>query len=386
MPSPVPPHSSSGEHRLRSGAPEVPWLQVIGSRYLADWMVAESVSLALTTYQLGKLLFLGQKPTGDLTVFERSFDRCMGLYATPDAETLWMSSRSHLWRFENMPSDGPHDRMYVPRGSYVTGDIDIHDLALDNDGQPVFVNTLFNCLATISPRYNFDCLWRPEFISRLAAEDRCHLNGLALCDGRPRYVTLCGRSDVVDGWRDCRRDGGCVIDISTNEVVAQGLSMPHSPRWHLDRLWLVEAGSGWFGYIDADQGKFQRITFCSGYARGLAMFGDWAIVGLSLPRHEPTFQGLPLDDELKRHGAAARCGLIIINHTTGDIAHWLRIENKVHELFEIVELHGALRPAAMGLMNDDIEKNAWFHDGDKVRHWEAAGGKSKTKPPRSQLE
>ena len=168
----------------QAGGSAEPWLKVIGSRHLMDWMAAEQISLAFTTYQVGKLLLLGQKSRHELAVFERSFERCMGLCASDDAQTLWMSSRSQLWRFENMPADGPHDRMYVPRTSHVTGDIDIHDLAIDGDGRPVFVSTLFNCLATVSPRLNFECLWRPDFISRLVAEDRCHLNGLAMRDGR----------------------------------------------------------------------------------------------------------------------------------------------------------------------------------------------------------
>ncbi|MCH7752291.1 MAG: TIGR03032 family protein [Planctomycetes bacterium] len=357
----------------QAGGSAEPWLKVIGSRHLMDWLAAEQVSLGFTTYQFGKLLLLGQKSRHELAVFERSFERCMGLCASADAQTLWMSSRSQLWRFENMPADGPYDRLYVPRTSHVTGDIDIHDLAIDGGDRPVFVNTLFNCLATVSPRFNFECLWRPDFISRLAAEDRCHLNGLAMRDGKPRYVTLCARSDVVDGWRDHRADGGCVIDVTSNEVLVEGLSMPHSPRWHQDRLWLLEAGSGWFGFIDPHSGRFERVTFCSGYARGLAIFGDWAVVGLSLPRHEPTFQGLPLDEELKRRGAVARCGLQVIHLKSGDVAHWVRIENKVHELYEVVALQGVSRPAALGFMTDEIEQNVWFTEGEQTHRWTAAG-------------
>ena len=164
----------------RRAEPAAPWLQVIGSRHLVDWLSKHQISLAFTTYQFGKLLLLGRKSGQELAVFERSFERCMGLCASADAQTLWMSSRSQLWRFENMSADGPYDRLYVPRMSYVTGDIDVHDLAIDDNGQPVFVNTLFSCLSTVSPTLNFECLWRPPFISRLAAEDRCHLNGLAM--------------------------------------------------------------------------------------------------------------------------------------------------------------------------------------------------------------
>ncbi len=349
-----------------------PWLQVIGSRHFGEWLAAEQVSLGLTTYQLGKLLLLGHKSPHELAVFERSFERCMGLCATDDAQTLWMSSRSQLWRLENMQGHDPFDRLYVPRQSFVTGDIDIHDLAIDDRGQPVFANTRFSCLATVSTRTNFECVWKPDFISRLAAEDRCHLNGLAMRDGQPRYVTLCGRSDVVDGWRDCRTNGGCVIDVATHETLAEGLAMPHSPRWHQERLWLVEAGSGWFGYVDVASGRFERVTFCSGYARGLAMFGQWAVVGLSLPRHEPTFRGLPLEKELEQRGAVARCGLLVIDLKSGNVIHWVRFDNKIHELYEVIVLHGVRRPSAYGFMTRDIEQNVWFVDGDHTHRWTAS--------------
>ncbi len=163
-----------------------------------------------------------------------------------------------------------------------------------------------------------------------------------------------------------------MIDVTSNEVLVEGLSMPHSPRWHQDRLWLLEAGSGWFGVIDPHSGRFERVTFCSGYARGLAIFGDWAVVGLSLPRREPTFQGLPLDEELQRRGAVARCGLQVINLKSGDVAHWVRIENKVHELYEVVALQGVSRPAALGFMTDEIEQNVWFTEGERTHRWTAA--------------
>ena len=137
----------------------------------------------------GNLLLLGLKPDESLAVFERTFNRCMGLCTASDSQSLWLSSRFQLWRLENMLADTrdtvEFDRLYVPRVCYTTGDIDVHDLAVATDGRVIFVNTLFSCLATISERYNFDVVWRPPFITRLAAEDRCHLNGLAL----PRRAT-----------------------------------------------------------------------------------------------------------------------------------------------------------------------------------------------------
>ena len=167
----------------------------------------------------------------------------------------------------------------------------------------MFVATSFGCIATLAERSSFTPLWRPPFLSKLAAEDRCHLNGLALADGRPRYATAVSTSDVVDGWRDRRRDGGVVLEIPDGRVIASGLSMPHSPRLYRGRLWLHNSGTGHFGSIDPGGGRFEPLTFCPGYLRGLAFVGDYAVVGLSRPRDDKTFGGLALEDELaKRDG------------------------------------------------------------------------------------
>ena len=188
-------------------------------------------------------------------------------------------------RFENALEPGQiangFDRLYVPKVGYVTGDLDIHDVAVEADGRAVFVNTLFGCLATISDRHSFVPLWKPPFLSKLAAEDRCHLNGLAMEAGRAAYVTSVSQSDVADGWRDRRRDGGCVIDVRTNQIIVSGLSMPHSPRVYRNQLWLLDSGTGHFGRVDRDTGKFEPLTFCPGYLRGLSFIGDYAVVGLS---------------------------------------------------------------------------------------------------------
>ena len=232
-----------------------PKLELTGSRQFTAWLAQHHVSLAFTTYQTGKLFLIGLQPDGRLSVFERTFNRCMGLWS--DQQTLWMSSLYQMWRFENVLDRGQlangYDRLYVPQVGYTTGDLDIHDIAIDADGRVIFVNTLFGCLASINETSSFVPLWQPPFLSKLAAEDRCHLNGLAMKDGRPQYVTAVSQSDVADGWRDRRRDGGCLIDVKTNEIVCTGLSMPHSPRIYRGKVWLLDSGTGFFGSVDLQQ-------------------------------------------------------------------------------------------------------------------------------------
>jgi len=213
-----------------------------------------------------------------------------------------------------------------------------------------------------SETHSFKALWRPPFIGKLAAEDRCHLNGLAMKDGRPAYVTAVSKSDAADAWREHRADGGVVIDVDSNEIVARGLSMPHSPRWHRGKLWLLNSGTGDFGYLEGAQGRFVPVAFCPGYVRGLSFHGDFALVGLSKPRHDKTFTGLPLDGHLKAHKAEPRCGIQVIDLRTGDVAHWLRIEGVAEELYDVVALPGVRRPMALGFKTDDIRRVLSFEE------------------------
>jgi uncharacterized protein (TIGR03032 family) len=337
-----------------------PWLEVSCSRHFPAWLREQGVSLACTTYQTGKLFFLGCHPDGRLAVFERTFNRCMGLWADPAGQTLWLSTLFQLWRFENVLRPGHlhdgHDRLYVPKVGTTTGDLDVHDVAVESSGRVIFVNTRFGCLATLHERDSFTPLWQPPFASRLAPEDRCHLNGLALVDGAARFVTAVSTSDVADGWRDRRRDGGVVLDVVTNRVVVAGLSMPHSPRWHRGRLWLLNSGTGFLGSALPERGTFEPLAFAPGYLRGLAFAGDYAVVTLSRPRHDRTFSGLALDEELVRRGAEARCGVHVIDLRNGDTAHWVRLEGLVSELYDVVVLPGVARPMALGFKTDEIHK------------------------------
>ena len=334
-----------------------PMLEINTSRQFLAWLAEQRISLALTTYQIGKLYFIGLKPDNEMSVFERNFNRCMGLCASHNG--LYMSSLYQMWRFENVLESGQqhesYDRLYVPQMGYTTGDLDIHDIAVDADGQLIFVNTLFSCLATLSETHSFKPLWKPAFISKLAAEDRCHLNGLAMRDGRAAYVTACGSADVSDGWRDHRNGGGIVIDVDSNEIALSGLSMPHSPRWHNGKLWLLNSGTGEFGYADFEQNRFVAVCFCAGYMRGLAFHGDFALVGLSKPRNK-TFTGLSLDQNLKARNAEPRCGIQVIDLKTGDIVHWLRFEGVIEELYDVVVLPNCRRPMALGFKTDEIRR------------------------------
>ena len=225
-------------------------------------------------------------------VNERFFRKAMGI-CVPDKDTILLATLLQIIKFRNVLEPGQHinnvfDACYVPRAAFFTGEIDTHDVGLMADGRIVFINTLYNCLATTSERHSFTPIWKPPFISRIVKEDRCHLNGLAMQDGAPRYVTAVSKSDTIDGWRDRRADGGIVVDVQSGEVVIGGLSMPHSPRLYRGKLWVLNSGTGEVGWVEPGTSantRFRPLAFCPGFVRGLAFHGDYALVGLSKPRY-----------------------------------------------------------------------------------------------------
>jgi len=354
----IEPDAVNGEKGAAVEGARAPKFELTTSRQFTSWLAEHKASLAFTTYQAGKLFFLGLKPDGRLSVFNRNLERCMGL-AYADG-SLYVSTLYQIVRFVDATTPETRgkgaDALFTPQLSYITGDLDAHDVAIGEGHRIFFVNTLFSCLAEASATHSFKPYWKPPFIDRLAAEDRCHLNGLAMQAGLPRYVTAVSATNVADGWRDHRRDGGVVLDVQSGETITTGLSMPHSPRLHAGRLWLHNSGTGEFGHVDKASGHFQPLAFCPGYLRGLAFLGDFAILGLSKARQNRTFSGLKLDDKLAQHKVEPRCGLYVVDLRSGDIAHWARIDGIVSELYDVAVIPDRQNPRAVGFKTDEIRR------------------------------
>lgn len=355
--------STTAPDALRDDKPP---LRITSSRNFPGWLARHGGGLLFTTYQVGKLFAVGVAEDGRLSITERTFPRCMGMTVSPDGQSLFLASLYQIWRLENFLDPGHlhegYDRLFVPQASWVTGDVDAHDLAIDGDGRLLFISPLFGCLATPDERRSFRPLWQPPFLSALVPEDRCHLNGLALRDGRPWVATAVSCSDVAGGWRDRRVGSGIVMEIPTGEILCNGLSMPHSPRLHKGRLWLHDSGTGRFGYVDEKTARFEPVAFCPGYLRGLAFAGDYALVGLSKPRREGAFSGLPLDEELRKRDGEPRCGVQVIDLNSGAIIEWLELDGIVSELYDVALLPGCRRPTIIGLIGDDIRRLVRFAD------------------------
>ena len=327
------------------------------SRGFGNWLSRNRCSLAFTSYQTGQLFLVGVLPNGQVSFHQQNYVRAMGVHATP--ARLYVGSLFQVWRLENVLA--PHeranenfDRLYVPRNAQTTGDVDVHELGVDRAGRVIFVNTKFSCLATMSITHGFKPLWKPPFISRLAAEDRCHLNGLAMKDGVPAYVTAVSRSDMINGWRDRRHEGGVLIDVRENRIVTDQLSMPHSPRVTPDGIYLLDSGRGMLARVDAKTGARTDIAFCPGFLRGLAIHNGYAIATVSLPR-DGAFSGLALQDELKKRDGEPWCGVCIVDLRSGDLVEWIRLDGAIKELFDVAAIADVICPMALGVNSPDIQ-------------------------------
>ena len=303
-----------------------------------------SASLLITTYQSGKLIIARAEREKQLNTHFSAFNKPMGL-ATQD-NRFSVGVRNEIVDYQNVPASAPiadkhhpekieHSACFVPRFRDITGDIDIHEMAYDAQGKLWFVNTRFSCLCTQTLDYSFEPQWRPWFVDAYAPEDRCHLNGLAIRDGQARYVTALGQTNTLGGWRENKRDGGVIIDIQKNSIISDKLSMPHSPRWYNDTLWLLESGYGRLVKIDPNSGEKTIVATLPGFTRGLCFLGNIALIGLSKVRESNTFGGLPLtESDEERH-----CGVWAVDIHTGQNIGFLKFSGDVEEIFSVESLN-----------------------------------------------
>jgi uncharacterized protein (TIGR03032 family) len=335
-----------------SDEPQVAPAQPLRSKHTASFpalLDQLGISLVVTTYQAGKLVVV-RADAGGLNTHFRDLARPMGLAA--DATRLAVGAAQEIRQYRNMvpvcrrlEPPGRHDACYLARAAHVTGDIDVHEMAWAGD-ELWFVNTRFSCLCTLNGIHSFVPRWRPPFVTALAPEDRCHLNGLGLApdrDGRlvPRYVTALAATDTPQGWREHKKDGGVLIEVPSGNILVRGLSMPHSPRWVQGRLWLLESGRGGIGLVDPALGRYENIADLPGFTRGLDVFGGLAFIGLSQVRESAVFSGIPIAE---RALAERNCGVWVVDLRSGQTVAFLRFEDAVQEIFGVAVLPGLRYP------------------------------------------
>lgn len=308
------------------------------SNNLATILNQLNISLFFSTYQAGKLGVVTVKQNSlniSLNLSFHNFQRGMGMAISPTQMAVGGQDWVYLLRNDSnlapqIEPAGSYDACFLARSGQYTGDISIHDLAWGNQ-ELWIVNTRFSCLCTLSNKYNFLPQWRPNFVSAIAPEDRCHLNGVAMVNNLPKYVTVLGRTDTPGGWREHKATGGCILEVPSSKVITQGLSMPHSPRMYQNRLWVLNSGHGEIVTVDIASGKQEKIVSLPGYTRGLALVGKYAFVGLSKIRETAIFGNLPISDRFEE----LKCGVAVVDLQTRQMISLLEFQAGVDEIFDI---------------------------------------------------
>ena len=313
-----------------------------------SWLAQSGGSLAISTYQAGKVAMVGWNGR-QVTLLLRQFTKPMGLAL--EGDRLALATKHQVVLFANVQNlakpylleqPGRYDALYIPCAAYFTGDLNVHDLAFGDEGLWL-VNTRFSCLAALSEDFSFVPRWQPPFISQLAPEDRCHLNGLAMVNGQPKYVTALGVSDQVGGWRPQKADGGILMEVTSGEILLRGLSMPHSPHWHQGALWFLNSGQGQLCRFDPEKGESQVICTLPGFGRGLCLIGNYALIGLCQIWENKILGGLPLQERFPE----LICGVALVDCQTGKQIGLFKFTSGAQELYGVQFLSGRTRPSIL---------------------------------------
>lgn len=325
-------------------------IQCAASPSFQGWLARAGGSLAVSTYQAGKVAMIGWGGR-QVTLLMREFDKPLGLAVA--GNRLALATRHTFWIFANAPAlahdyledqPGRYDALYLPRATYHTGDLNTHDVAFSG-GDVFLVAARFSCVARLSYDFSFTPVWKPKFVSDLVPEDRCHLNGLAIREGRPRYVTALGTTDSPGGWRENKATGGVLIDVETDEILAGGMAMPHSPRWHDGRLWVLDSGNGQLRLVDPSSGQSNVVCELPGYLRGLCFVGPYALVGLSKIREKHIFGGLPIQQRYDK----LLCGVAVVDTRNGEQVGLFEYTAGCEEIYDVQFLPDVYRPMILNL-------------------------------------
>ena len=318
---------------------------------LPELLLQLRCTIALSTFQAGKVIFLSPQDEETIVQLPRNFAKPMGIAL--EGEKMAVACLDEVLVLVNSPALAAHypkkpntyDALFMPRTTFHTGQLDVHDLDWGAGGQLFAVNTSFSCIIKIDDNFSFTPEWKPPFISHLASEDRCHLNGMTMHDGRPKYVTAFSATDTPQGWRPDVTTGGIVMDVDTNEFVARKVPMPHSPRLFDDELYLLLSATGELVKMDVKTGKYDVVTQLNGFVRGLCKQDDYVFIGLSkLRKSSSTFGKLEIADR------ALAAGVAVVHLPTGALVGEIRYHASVDEIYDVQIIPNYLRP---GILNTE---------------------------------
>ena len=310
-----------------------------------------NISLAVSTYQAQKVIVLSPVDEDKLIQLPRTFPTAMGIahdgdrlaVATTNSVEVLVNSKALA---RNYPQkQGVYDAMYLPRATYHTGALALHDMAFAEGNRIIAVNTLFSCLCYIDQNNSFTPFWQPPFIDELAPEDRCHLNGMAMENGEIKYVTALGTTNTSGGWRENKMQGGIIMEYPSGRIVLDGLGMPHSPRIIEGKLYVLNSTQGELLRVDPEAGSYEVVCKLGGFARGMDIFDDYLFIGVSKLRHNSkSFADLPI-------AKTSFAGVIAVYLPYGSISGGVKYMMSVDEIYDVKAIN-ALRP---NLLTPDME-------------------------------
>ena len=322
-------------------------------------------TISLSTYQAGKLIFLSAKDENSIVQLPRHFDKLMGIAQEENTGRLALACKDEVVVFTNSTELAKHfpkspqkyDALFMPRVTYHTGPLDIHDLSFGENGSLFAVNTLFSNVVKIDDNYNFTPYWTPPFIDALVSEDRCHLNGMALENGLPKYITAFNQGNTARSWRDNITKTGIVMDVASNEVIIEGLAMPHSPRIFNGELYVLLSATGELVKVNPQTGKYDVVIKVDGFVRGMSLHQDYLFIGLSKLRENSSTFG-KLDFAKKANHA----GILVVHLPTGSIAGKITYLSSVDEIYDIHILPGVTRPNILNTITPEYKEGIMTPD------------------------
>ncbi len=326
------------------------------SSHVPDLLFKLQCSIAISTYQAGKIVFISALDENKIVQLPRTFDKPMGIAQDYEKDKLAIACKDEVVVFANSPGLAAHyptapnkyDALYMPRATYHTGYLDIHDLNFGEDGKLYGVNTLFSSIVKIDEDYNFTPIWKPNFVDAVAAEDRCHLNGMAMLNGEPKYVTAFGKGNSFQSWKENITTSGVIIDVETDEIIVEGLAMPHTPRIFNGDLYTLLSATGELIKINKENGTYEVVVKLDGFVRGMDLYKDYLFIGLSkLRENSSTFAKLKLK--------ANEVGIMIVHLPTGSIAGKISYQTSLDEIYDVHILPGKTRPNILNTIRPDYK-------------------------------
>ena len=318
---------------------------------IPELLLGLNCSLAISTYQTGKVVIFSAVDENQLIQLPRTFDKPMGMakadhqwaIATNDSVILTGNAPGLAANYPANPNT--YDSLYIPRASYFTGPLDMHDIQFSSEGL-LGVNTMFSNVCRITDQFSFEAIWQPNWITEIKPEDRCHLNGLALdpTTKKPKYISALGQGNSARSWKEEMLSGGVLVDMDSNEVVLSSLPVPHTPRIYNDGLWMLLSATGELIKVDVTSGNYEVVTPLNGFARGMDRIGDYLFIATSKLRpNSSLFKEAPV---AKR---SVTCGITVVYIPSGQPCGHILYQTSVEELYDLIVLEGDKRPNILNL-------------------------------------